>query len=154
MSYPKAKAFLAQMGFADRIIVFEASTATVALAAAALGVEDACIAKSVALFADKTPILVLTDGVARIDNRKFKETFHAKAKMIPFDEVEANIGHAPGGVSPFGRNASVPVYLDESLKRHARVYPAAGDDHTAVDLSVAELAALTGGGWVDVTKGD
>lgn len=154
MSYAKAKAFLEEKGFGDRVIVFETSTATVSLAAAALGVPDDAIAKSVALYAGDRPILVLTKGTARIDNRKFKDTFFAKPKMIPFPEVESIIGHAPGGVCPFGRSEGVPVYLDESLKGFDRVYPAAGDDHTAVNLSVSELEALTDGAWVDVTKSE
>lgn len=152
MSLEKARAFLAERGLADRIIEFETSTATVSLAAAALGVPDDAIAKSVALYAGQQPILVLTKGTARIDNRKFKDTFLAKPKMIPFEEVETVIGHAPGGVCPFGRNEGVPVYLDESLKAFNRVYPAAGNDHTAVNLSIAELESATRGSWVDVTK--
>ena len=152
MSLEKAKAYLAQAGYGDRVIEFETSTATVSLAAAALGVPDDAIAKSVALYAGAKPIMVLTKGTAKIDNRKFKDTFFAKAKMIPFEEVEAVIGHAPGGVCPFGRNEDVPVYLDESMKAFTRVFPAAGNDHTAVNLSLAELEALVGGNWVDVTK--
>ncbi len=94
----------------------------------------------------------MTEGTARIDNRKYKDTFHIKAKMIPFEEVEAAVGHAPGGVCPFGIKEGITVYLDESLKQFETVYPAAGDDHSAVRLSVAELAQITGASWVDVCK--
>ena len=90
---------------------------------------------------------------ARVDNRKYKDTFHTKAKMIPGDRVEELIGHAPGGVCPFGINEGVPVYMDESLRKYQVVYPAAGDDHSAVKLTTEELEAASGAiGWVDVCK--
>ena len=99
------------------------------------------------------PILILTEGTARIDNRKYKDTFHIKAKMIPFEEVEEIIGHAPGGVCPFGIKDGIKVYLDESLKRFDTVYPAAGNDHSAVKLSIADLDdAADADGWIDVCK--
>ncbi|MFR5853337.1 MAG: YbaK/EbsC family protein [Lachnospiraceae bacterium] len=92
-------------------------------------------------------------GTARIDNHKYKETFHVKAKMIPFDEVEARIGHAPGGVCPFGIRDGVDVYLDESLRKYDTVYPAAGNDHSAVRLTIPELEKAAGAmGWVDVCE--
>ena len=98
-------------------------------------------------------VLIITEGTAKIDNRKYKDTFHVKAKMIPFEEVENIIGHAPGGVCPFGINAGIDVYLDESLKQFDIVYPAAGDDHSAVKLTIAELEdASRAKGWVDVCK--
>lgn len=97
--------------------------------------------------------MILTEGTAKIDNRKYKDTFHNKAKMIPFDEVEERIGHAPGGVCPFGIKEGVTVYLDESLRQFETVYPAAGDDHSAVRLSVKELEQIAGAaGWVNVCK--
>lgn len=102
---------------------------------------------------DGQAVLILTEGTARIDNRKYKDTFHMKAKMIPFEEVEQWIGHAPGGVCPFGIRDGVEVYLDESLRQFETVYPAAGDDHSAVRLSVDELEQIAGAkGWVDVCK--
>ena len=153
MSRTAALDYLKQKGYADRVIVFEANTATVALAAAALGVEPGRIAKTLSFLLGDQPILILAEGTARIDNPKFKQTFGAKAKMIPPEQVEALVGHAPGGVCPFGRKPGVPVYLDQSLRRYDTVYPAAGDDHTAVRLTVEELEALTEPkGWVDVTK--
>ena len=89
-----------------------------------------------------------------MENKKFKEAFHTKAKMIPFDEVEGYVGHAPGGVCPFVVSADTIIYLDESLKRFERVYPAAGNDHSAVDLSIKELeSCVDNAGWIDVCKG-
>ena len=153
MSFTKAKAYLESIGFADHIIETEASTATVAEAAEALGVEPGMIAKTMSFLIDGRPILVLAEGTARIDNRKYKDTFHSKAKMIPFEEVEGYIGHAPGGVCPFGIHRNVEIYLDESLKQFPTVYPAAGNDHSAVRLTIPELEqAANARGWVDVCK--
>lgn len=152
MALEKAEAYLKQAGFADRIIKLEQSTATVDLAAAALGVEPGMIAKTMSFYQGEQVILILTEGTARIDNRKYKDTFHIKAKMIPFEEVEEAVGHAPGGVCPFGIKEGIKVYLDESLKQFETVYPAAGDDHSAVRLSIGELAQITGAEWVDVCK--
>lgn len=153
MSQKKAENYLEQKGFLDHVIRLEASTATVADAAAALGVEPGMIAKTMSFLLDDQPILILTEGTARVENRKYKDTFHIKAKMIPFEEVEQWIGHAPGGVCPFGINDGVKVYLDESLRRFETVYPAAGDDHSAVKLTIPELEEVAGAvGWVDVCK--
>ena len=135
------------------IIEPEASTATVVEAAEALGVEPGMIAKTMSFLIGDKPILVLAEGTARIDNRKYKDTFHIKAKMIPFEEVEDYIGHAPGGVCPFGIHENVEVYLDESLKQFTTVYPAAGNDHSAVQLTIPELEQVANArGWVDVCK--
>ena len=90
------------------------------------------IAKTMSFLQGNKTVLILTEGTAKVDNRKYKDTFHVKAKMIPFDEVEQYVGHAPGGVCPFGINEGVEVYLDESLKQFEVVYPAAGNDHSAV----------------------
>ena len=153
MSFEKAKAYLEEKGYGDRIIVPEASSATVELAAQAIGVEPGMIAKTMSFLVAGEPILILTEGTARVDNHKFKETFHTKAKMIPPAEVEGYIGHAPGGVCPFGINEGIRVYLDESLKVFETVFPAAGNDHSAVRLSIAELEDASGAdGWVDVCK--
>lgn len=101
----------------------------------------------------KKPSWILTEGTAKVDNHKYKDTFHVKAKMIPFDQVEARIGHAPGGVCPFGINEGIEVYLDDSLKQFTTVYPAAGNDHSAVKLTIPELEQAAGAkGWVDVTS--
>ena len=99
------------------------------------------------------PVLIVTEGTAKLDNHKYKSLFHIKAKMIPYDEVETYVGHAPGGVCPFGVNEGVAVYLDESLRKFDTVYPAAGNGHTAVKLTLQELEAAAGAeGWVDVCK--
>ena len=153
MSFTLAREALEKKGFADRILVHEQSTATVELAAAAVGVEPGRIAKSLSFLIQDEPVLILAEGTARVDNRKFKDCFHTKAKMIPFDQVEAYTGHAPGGVCPFGRKEGVAVYLDESLKKFDVVYPACGDDHSAVRLTIEELSACADAeGWVDVCK--
>lgn len=153
MSLEKANAYLAEKGYADHVIELEDSSATVQLAAQALGVEPGMIAKTMSFLIGEEAILILTEGTARVDNRKYKDTFHMKAKMIPFEEVENWIGHAPGGVCPFGIKEGVKVYLDESLKQFDTVYPAAGNDHSAVKLTIAELEEVAGAvGWVDVCK--
>ena len=153
MSLEKAKAYLAEKGYADHVIELEDSSATVQLAAQALGVEPGMIAKTMSFLIGEEAILILTEGTARVDNRKYKDTFHMKAKMIPFEEVEKWIGHAPGGVCPFGIKEGVKVYLDDSLKQFDTVYPAAGNDHSAVKLTIAELEEVAGAvGWVDVCK--
>ncbi len=153
MSQEKAEIYLKEKGMLDRVIRLEDSTATVTQAAEALGVEPGMIAKTMSFLQNDQPVLILTEGTAKIDNRKYKDTFHLKAKMIPFEEVEHWIGHAPGGVCPFGINEGVVVYLDESLRQFEVVYPAAGDDHSAVKLSVDELEQICGAkGWIDVCK--
>lgn len=153
MSYEKAIKDLEQKGYADHVIEFEQSTATVEMAAQTLGVEPGMIAKTMSFQQKEKVILILTEGSARIDNKKYKNTFHVKAKMIHFDEVEEKIGHAPGGVCPFGIYDGIDVYLDESLKKYEIVYPAAGNDHSAVKLTIPELEEVSGSkGWVDVCK--
>ena len=153
MSFDKAKKYLEEKGYSDHIIELADSSATVQLAAQALGVEPGMIAKTLSFLNGDKPILILAEGTARIDNHKYKDTFHVKAKMIPFDDVEQYIGHAPGGVCPFGINDGIAVYLDESLKKFDTVYPAAGNDHSAVKLTIAELESVAGAeGWVDVCK--
>lgn len=153
MSFDKAKKYLEEKGYADHIIELADSSATVQLAAQALGVEPGMIAKTLSFLNGDKPILILAEGTARIDNHKYKDTFHVKAKMIPFDDVEQYIGHAPGGVCPFGINDGIAVYLDESLKKFDTVYPAAGNDHSAVKLTIPELEQVSeANGWVDVCK--
>ena len=153
MSLEKAKAYLENKGFLDHVIELADSTATVAMAAEALGVEPGMIAKTMSFLQGEQAVLILTEGTAKVDNRKYKDTFHMKAKMIPSDAVEEVIGHAPGGVCPFGINDGVEVYLDESLKKFTIVYQAAGNDHSAVKLTIPELEQIAGAkGWVDVCK--
>ena len=153
MSLEKAEKYLAEKGFLDHVIELAASTATVTEAAAALQVEPGMIAKTMSFLQGNKPVLILTEGTSKVDNRKYKDTFHIKAKMIPFEEVEDIIGHAPGGVCPFGINEGIEVYLDESLKKFNTVYPAAGNDHSAVKLSIPELEVVAeANGWVDVCK--
>lgn len=152
MSLDRARAHLMRFGLEDRIIEFEVSSATVALAAEALGTEPSRIAKSLSFAMGEGAILVIAAGDARVDNKKFKERFATKAKMLPFDDVERLIGHGVGGVCPFGVSDGVSVYLDESLKRFDVVYPAAGTAASAVRLTLSELeAACPGAEWVDVT---
>lgn len=153
MSFEKAKAYLTDKGYGDRVIETEESSATVQEAADALGVEPARIAKTLSFVTPAGPILILAEGTARVDNRKYKDTFFTKAKMIPFDEVEPLTGHAPGGVCPFGINDGVLVYLDESLRKFDVVYPAAGNGQSAVRLTVEELYEVSNAeGWVNVCK--
>lgn len=151
MSIEKAKQYLEDKGFGDRVIETEQSSATVQEAAEALGVEPGCIAKTLSFLTPEGPILILAEGTARVDNRKFKDQFHTKARMIPGDQVEDLVGHAPGGVCPFGINDGVAVYLDESLRQHDIVYPAAGNGQSAVRLSIEDLeTCLDSPAWIDV----
>lgn len=153
MSYDRAKAHLEQFGLAGRIKLFDVSSATVELAAQAVGCEPAHIAKTLSFLLPDGPVLIIAAGDARIDNSKYKARFHTKAKMIPFEQVEPLIGHAVGGVCPFGINEGIPVWLDESLRRFDIVYPAAGTDNSAVELTIPELErASLAQGWVDVCK--
>ena len=153
MSYEKAKEYLAGKGMEDRIIIPEHSSATVAEAAEALGCEPGMIAKTLSFLQGDHAVLILAEGMARIDNKKYKARFGCKAKMIPHEQVEELVGHDVGGVCPFGVNPGVEIYLDESLKRHQTVYPAAGPDHSAVRLTIEELEfACNDAPWVDVCK--
>ena len=153
MSLERVKEYLEQEGILDRLKVLHDSSATVELAAQALGCEPAWIAKTMSFLVEDGAILVVTAGDVKVDNKKFKEQFHQKAKMIPGDQVEAYIGHAPGGVCPFAIKENVPVYMDVSLKRFETVYPAGGDAHSAVELTPEELEKYAHAcGWVDVCK--
>ena len=153
MSIERAKRYLEERGLAERIIEPEASTATVPLAAAALGTEEGAIAKTLSFLIGENIILILAEGTARIDNRKYKDRFHAKAKMVPFERCGELIGHEAGGVCPFGVNEGIRVYLDETLKKYDYVYPAAGNDRSGVRLTPEELfGAIDGAEWVDVCK--
>ena len=154
MSLDRAKAHLEQFGLAGRIQLFDVSSATVELAAQAVGCAPAHIAKTLSFLTPDGPVLILAAGDTKIDNSKYKARFHTKAKMIGHDEVEPLIGHGVGGVCPFGINEGVPVWLDESLRRFDIVYPAAGTANSAVKLHLDELErASQAQGWVDVCKG-
>lgn len=153
MSLERAEKYLEERGFADRIILFDVSSATVALAAQALGCEECRIAKTLSFDQDGKTVLVIAAGDARIDNHKYKETFHVKARMLPASEAEERTGHAVGGVCPFGVKDGVSIFLDVSLKRFDTVYPAAGTSSSAVRLSPAELEGLLPeASWIDVCK--
>ena len=136
-----------------RILEFDVSSATVELAAQAVGCEPERIAKTMSFLVNEEVILIVTAGDVKIDNKKYKQYFHAKAKMIPFEEVEEYIGHAPGGVCPFAVKEGVRTYLDESLKRFETVYPAAGSANSAVRLTPQELEqCIENVTWIDVCK--
>lgn len=153
MSLERAEKYLEERGFADRIILFDVSSATVALAAQALGCEECRIAKTLSFDQDGKTVLVIAAGDARIDNHKYKETFHVKARMLPASEAEERTGYAVGGVCPFGVKDGVSIFLDVSLKRFDTVYPAAGTSSSAVRLSPAELEGLLPeASWIDVCK--
>lgn len=153
MSIEKARAYLEAQGVADRIQEFDVSSATVELAAQAVGVEGARIAKTLSFKQGDSCILIVTAGDARIDNHKFKERFSMKATMLPHDDVERLIGHDVGGVCPFGINEGVPVYCDESMKRFTTVFPAAGSDNSAIELTPEELFKFSRSlEWIDVCK--
>lgn len=153
MSIVKARTHLEKFGAVSKIIEFTVSSATVELAAAALGCEPCRIAKSLTFDVNGTPVMVVTAGDAKVDNHRYKDFFGVKAKMLSADEVESRIGHAVGGVCPFGINDGVKVYLDESLRRFDVVYPAAGSSNSAVKLTLAELEAYSGfEAWIDVCK--
>ena len=153
MALEKVISYFDQAGLRDRVMVFDQSSATVELAALAVGCEPAHIAKTMSFLQNDKAILIVTAGDARIENKKYKALFHQKAKMIPWEEVEGYIGHAPGGVCPFEIKEDVVTYLDESLKRFETVYPAAGSDNSAVALSIEELEKHSKSiGWIDVCK--
>ncbi|NLT58587.1 MAG: YbaK/EbsC family protein [Clostridiales bacterium] len=153
MSKESVYQFLADRGFADHYVEFdESSTATVALAAQAIGCEEGRIAKTMSLSTREGAIVVVFNGVARLDNRKYKDTFHEKARFLQGEEVVEQTGHPIGGVCPFALKAGVRVFLDESLKVYEYVYPAAGAPNNAVRLTIGELEELTGGSWISVAK--
>ncbi len=154
MSIEKGKAYLSRFGIEGRVKEFDVSSATVELAAQALGVKGQRIAKSLSFKVGDNAILVVAAGDAKVDNKKYKAAFSTKAKMLTPDEVESMIGHRVGGVCPFGINDGVKTYLDESLKRFDTVFPAVGSSNSAVELTIGELEKYAQGfsGWVDVCK--
>ena len=153
MSIENARAHLAKYGKDKDIIEFSTSSATVKEAAADLNTEEGRIAKTMSFMLSDGPIVILAAGDGKIDNRKFKDRFHEKAKMISPCDVENIIGHPIGGVCPFGVKENVRVYLDESLKRFDYVYPAAGSRNSAIKLTIPELEETSEyQEWIDVTK--
>ena len=153
MAIENAKEHLKKYGFDSRVQEFDVSSATVELAAQALGVEPCRIAKTLSFLTKEGPVLIVAAGDARIDNHKYKERFHTKAKMLLPEQVTELIGHAIGGVCPFGVKEGVKVYLDESLKRFDTVFPAVGRANSAVELTIPELELCSeADGWVDVCR--
>lgn len=150
----KVKAELASHGLLDAYHEFTTSSATVELAAAAIGCEPGRIAKTLSLYTADGPILVVVMGTARLDNRKYKDAFGEKAKFIKPEEVYQLIGHPVGGVCPFVRKEGVRVFLDASLRQFDPCYPAAGAPNNAVFLSLEDLHRVTGGDWIDVCKSE
>ena len=153
MGIEEGRAYFRALGIEDRVIEPEVSSATVELAAQALGVEGARIAKTLSFMVEGKPVLILCAGDTKIDNHKYKEFFHTKAKMLSPDECIELIGHAVGGVCPFGIKDGVDVYLDDSLKRFETVFPAVGSGNSAIELNMDELYEYSKAlSWIDVTK--
>lgn len=153
MGFAEVKTYFAEKGMEDRILTFDVSSATVELAAAAIGCEPGKIAKSLTFMTKEGPIMIVAAGYVKIDNPKFKAQFGEKAKMLPPEETLALIGHPVGGVCPFAVKPGVKIYLDNSLKRYDQVFPACGSGNSAIGLSIAELEMLTEyPDWIDVSK--
>ncbi len=153
MAIERVREYFKTKNMEDRILEFEVSSATVALAAQALHCEEQRIAKTLSFHLGADVILVVTAGDAKIDNAKYKAFFGAKAKMLSFEEAEPLIGHAVGGVCPFAVNEGIKVYLDESMKRFETVFPACGSSNSAIELTMDELEQYSGYEcWVDVCK--
>lgn len=153
MSIERVRDYFAGLGLADRILEFDVSSATVALAAQALGCEEGRIAKTLSFHQGDKVVLIVAAGDVKIDNAKYKAAFGTKAKMLAFEEAEPLIGHAVGGVCPFAVNEGVETWLDESLKRFDTVFPACGSSNSAIELTPTELERYSGClGWVDVCK--
>ena len=153
MSIQNVKNYLKKFGAEDRVLEFDVSSATVELAAIALGIEGARIAKTLSFMLPDGPILIVMAGDVKVDNAKYKQTFVTKAKMLTYDEAAELIGHAVGGVCPFAVNEGVKIFLDESLKRFETVFPACGSSNSAIEVTIAELEIFVGEfDWVDVSK--
>ena len=155
MSIEKVRTYFQQFGIENRIREFEVSSATVDLAAVAVGVEGARIAKSLSFKVEEQPIIIVVAGDTKVDNSRYKAQFHTKAKMLTHEEAHTLIGHDVGGVCPFALPDNVKAYLDVSLQRFETVFPAAGSDNSAIELTCAELEqyASNFAGWIDVCKG-
>ena len=154
MPIEKVRTYFSAQGIGDRVMEFDVSSATVELAAQAVGTDPARIAKTFSFMVGETPTLVVLAGDARIDNPAFKAQFHCKAKMLSADQASKLVGHAVGGVCPFAVNDGVEVYLDESLRRFSTVFPACGSSNSAIELTCNELERYAHPvDWVDVCKG-
>ncbi len=154
MSIERVKKYLAGFGAEKRILELGESSATVELAAQAIGCVPERIAKSLTFRVGEVPVMIVAAGDCKVDNAKYKARFGTKAKMLSPAEVEELTGHSVGGVCPFGINDGVEIYLDESLKRFETVFPACGSSNSAIELSPEELERFSGGcEWVDVCKG-
>lgn len=154
MAVEKTKEYFKRWAMEDRVIEFDVSSATVDLAADAIGCEAKRIAKTLSFMLDDEAILIVVAGDAKVDNPKYKAEFSSKAKMIKADKVMELIGHDVGGVCPFGINEGVEVYLDRSLKRFHTVYPACGSSNSVIELTIEELEKYSNySSWVDVAKG-
>lgn len=154
MSIERVRAYFEKFGMEERIREFDTSSATVELAAAALHCEPQRIAKTLSFIVEGHAVLIVAAGDAKVDNRKYKERFGTKAKMLSPEEVEALVGHGVGGVCPFVLKEGVDVYLDVSLKRFETVFPACGSSNSAIELTIPELEQYSGyAEWVDVCKG-
>ncbi|HJB12689.1 MAG TPA: YbaK/EbsC family protein [Candidatus Oscillibacter excrementigallinarum] len=155
MSIEKVRAYFKPLGIEGRIREFDVSSATVELAAVAVGVEGARIAKSLSFKVEDKPIIIVVAGDAKVDNSRYKAQFHTKAKMLTHEEAHEWIGHDVGGVCPFALPEDVKVYLDVSLKRFETVFPAAGSSNSAVEMTCDELERYASNfvEWVDVCKG-
>ena len=153
MSIEKGREYFRQFGMEDRVREFDVSSATVELAAQALGVEGARIAKTLSFMVGEQPILILMAGDVKVDNPKYKAQFHAKAKMMSPDQLEEYVGHQIGGVCPFGIKDGVDVYLDESMTRFETVFPAVGGSNSAIELTIPELEKYSNyKEWVEISK--
>ncbi len=153
MSFSRAKNHLESFGLTEHIMEFDTSSATVELAAEAVGCEPERIAKTLSFVVGDRVALIVCAGDARVSNPKFKAVFHTKPKMLKAEEAEERIGHAVGGVCPFGVNEGCDVYLDTSMRRFEVMYPACGSANSAVRLTLEELEQATPGStWVDVCK--
>ena len=153
MSIEKVRAYFKPLGIEERIREFDVSSATVELAAVAVGVEGARIAKSLSFKVEDQPIIIVVAGDAKVDNSRYKAQFHTKAKMLTHEEAHELIGHDVGGVCPFAVKEGVRVFLDESLKRFQTVFPACGSGNSAIELTLSELERYSGfEEWVDVCK--
>ena len=154
MSIDKVRAYFRSLGMEDKVMEFDVSSATVELAAQAVGCEPQRIAKTLSFMVDGHPILIVAAGDAKIDNHNYKAQFGTKAKMLSPEEAVELVGHAVGGVCPFAVNEGVVVYLDESLRRFETVFPACGSANSAIELTIPELERYSGfKAWVDVCKG-
>lgn len=154
MAIEQVKEYFEAFDMTDRILEFPVSSATVELAAQALHCEPARIAKTLSFLVDDAAILIVAAGDTKIDNAKYKAVFHTKAKMLSPDQVIELVGHAVGGVCPFGIKEGVTVYLDESLKRFTTVFPACGSSNSTIELTIAELEQYSNyTEWIDVCKG-